>query len=283
MSGPSHRVHRARRSLGQNFLVDANIQRKIVDALAPGPDDEILEIGPGQGALTRHLAGTCRRLVLVELDRDLAADLRARYAGRTDVEVVEADFLDVDPASIVRDPEAVRVVGNIPYNVTTPIVFRLLQRPRPADVLLMVQREVALRMAAAPDSSEYGALSVGVQTVARVERVMKVPRNAFRPVPGVESAVVRITPLRPAPLTPEQEGAVRDLTRVAFGWRRKQFQRILRDHPRYGLAAEAVARLETDLEVDLRRRPETFSPADFVELSRRLPGGDLHATHESTP
>jgi len=265
------RGHRAKRSLGQNFLVDPNLQRKIVDAVGAGPDDEVLEVGPGQGALTGHLAGRVGRLVLVELDDALAGALTQRYAGRDDVEVVHGDVLQVPLERYVRRPEALRVVGNIPYNITTPILFRLLERPRPLEIVLMVQEEVADRIVAGPGTAAYGALAVGVQTVAHAQRLFRVGRNAFRPVPRVESAVVRIRPLRPEPLTPEEEGRLRHLVRAAFQWRRKQMGKILRDHPDLRLGAEEAERVAEAAGVDLQERPERLSPETFVRLSGYLP------------
>ena len=267
--GDSRRPHRAKRSLGQNFLIDANIQRRIVDTLDPGPEVVVLEIGPGHGALTRHLVDRVGQLVLAELDRDLAARLRDEYAGRETVRVIEGDVLDLKLEEVTSDPSALKVIGNIPYNITTPIIFALLERrPRPRTIVLMVQREVAERMAAPAGGKTYGALAVGVQSVAEVERVLSVGRRAFRPVPDVESAVVRIVPHQPPRLQPAEEGALRVLTRNAFGQRRKQFQRILRDA--YGLDPEGVAALEHLTGLDLARRPETFPPADFIALSRAL-------------
>lgn len=269
LSDVGRSFHRAKRSLGQNFLIDPNIQRRIVEALGPSPEDVVLEIGPGRGALTRHLAGRVRRLVLAELDRELAARLREEYAGRDDVEVVEGDVLDLELERVTDEVAQLKVIGNIPYNITTPIVFSLLERrPRPRSILLMVQREVAERMAAPPGNKSYGALAVGVQSVASVEKVLSVGRNAFRPVPDVESAVVRIDPFQPPPLTLEEEAALRALTRNAFGQRRKQFQRILRDA--YRLDADGVAALEERLGLDLRRRPEEFGPEVFIALAAAL-------------
>jgi 16S rRNA (adenine1518-N6/adenine1519-N6)-dimethyltransferase len=259
---------RAKKSLGQHFLVDPNLQKKIVDALGAGPDDEVLEIGPGRGALTARLAGHVGRLVLVELDDALAESLRETYAERADVEVVHADVLAVRVQDLVRDPARLRVVGNIPYNITTPIVFHLLERPRPALILLMVQREVAERIVAAPGTPEYGALSVGVRSVAAVERVLNVPRGAFRPVPGVDSTVVRIVPMHPPPLGLEDEQRLRTLTRAAFQWRRKQLQKTLRDHPDLAVPEDRLPSLERELGVELTARPETLSPEAFVRLSR---------------
>lgn len=269
MTPPRGEPPRAKRSLGQNFLVDTNIQRKIVDALGAGPEDQVLEIGPGRGALTRHLAGRVGRLVLVELDDELVPLLREEFAGDPSVEVVHADVLEVSLDDLFADPGAARVIGNIPYNITTPILFSLLERrPRPRDVVLMVQREVADRIVAEAGSKTYGALAVGVQTVADAERVLHVGRKSFRPVPDVESTVVRVTPHRPPRLTPEEEREVRALTRAAFGQRRKQFQRILRDA--YRLSPEVLEEVERELDVDLRARPETFTPEAFVALARAL-------------
>jgi 16S rRNA (adenine1518-N6/adenine1519-N6)-dimethyltransferase len=261
--------HRAKRSLGQNFLVDPNVQRRIVRAVDARPDDEVLEIGPGRGALTRHLAGAVRRLVLIELDNDLAARLQEEYADRSDVEVIHADVLDVPLERVTEAPAALKVVGNIPYNITTPILFSLLERrPRPREILLMVQREVADRILAAPGSKTFGALAVGVQTVADVERVLNVARGAFRPAPDVDSSVIRIRPHDPPRLSEEDERAVRTLTRAAFGQRRKQFQRILRDA--YSLSPERIDELQRATGMSLTQRPETFAPDRFVALARAL-------------
>jgi 16S rRNA (adenine1518-N6/adenine1519-N6)-dimethyltransferase len=260
---------RAKRALGQNFLIDPNVQRKIVAALDPAPGDEVLEIGPGVGALTRHLAGRVRRLVLVELDHGLAARLAEEYAGDPSVEVIDADVLEVPLERISADPGRLKVIGNIPYNITTPILFALLERrPRPASIVLMVQREVADRILEPAGSKTYGALAVGVQSVADVSRVMNVSRDAFRPVPDVMSSVVRIVPHAPPRLTPGDETALRDLTRAAFQQRRKQFQRILRDA--YDLSVDEVAAVGVAAGMDLVQRPETFSPAKFIDLARVL-------------
>jgi 16S rRNA (adenine1518-N6/adenine1519-N6)-dimethyltransferase len=260
---------RAKRALGQNFLIDPNVQRKIVASLDPGPGDEVLEIGPGVGALTRHLAGKVGRLVLVELDNGLAARLREAHAGDPSVEVINEDVLEVTLERISADPGRLKVIGNIPYNITTPILFGLLERrPRPASIVLMVQREVADRILEPAGSKTYGALAVGVQSVADVSRVMNVSRDAFRPVPDVMSSVVRIVPHFPPRLTPEDETALRELTRAAFQQRRKQFQRILRDA--YDLTVDEVAAVGHAAAMDLVQRPETFSPQKFIDLARVL-------------
>lgn len=269
MSGPSG--HRAKRSLGQNFLVDPNLQRKIVRAVGAGPDDEVVEVGPGRGALTSHLVGTVGRLVLVELDDDLAASLSAEYGARRDVEVVHGDVLEVALERHVRRPEALRVVGNIPYNITTPILFRLLERPRPRTIVLMVQEEVADRIVAPEGTHAYGALAVGVRSVARAERLFRVGRKAFRPVPRVDSAVVRIEPIVPEPLTVGQEVRLRRLVRAAFQWRRKQLGKILRDHPELRVPPEAARSALEGLGIDPTDRPERLDPDTFVRLADALP------------
>jgi 16S rRNA (adenine1518-N6/adenine1519-N6)-dimethyltransferase len=262
--------HRPKKSLGQNFLIDGNLQRKIVEALGLGPDDEVLEIGPGKGALTRHMVGRCRRLILVELDSALADALEAEYGEDPSVRVVKGDILDTHPGRLSSTVAELKVVGNIPYNITTPILFHILTPPRPREILLMVQKEVGERILALPGTSAFGALTVGVQAVAEAAKVLRVPASAFRPVPAVESVVVRIRPHRPPRLSPAEEEDLRALTRAAFQKRRKQFQSILRTRPGNPLSHDQIEVLEAQTGFDLKRRPETFSPSDLVVLSRTL-------------
>jgi 16S rRNA (adenine1518-N6/adenine1519-N6)-dimethyltransferase len=264
----------AKRSLGQNFLVDANIQRRIVDALGAGPGDEVLEIGPGRGALSRHLVGKVGQLILVELDDHLARELAAAYAGRRSVRVVHADILESPLQSLTSEGTQVEdllVLGNIPYNITTPILFHLLQRPRPREIVLMVQDDVAARIVAPVGTKEYGALSVGVRTVAEVERLFKVGRKAFRPVPGVDSAMIRLRPLHPLTMTEDEESALRRLVRAAFQWRRKQLAKILRDHQDLGYDADVAAEAVVQVGAAPTDRPERLTPEQFVALSAALP------------
>lgn len=264
-------MHRARKSLGQNFLVDPNIQRRIVRAVQPGADDEILEIGPGTGALTRRLAGNVRRLLAVELDDRLAAELDHEFRDDPRTVILNRDILDLDIADICTHADSAKVVGNIPYNITTPILFHLLDRRwRPASIILMVQKEVAERILAPAGTAAFGALSVGVRSVAGVERLFNVGRAAFRPVPNVDSTVIRITPTRPFPLSGSRETDLRQLTLAAFGWRRKQLQRTLRDAVAYRLSPDDVEHLQTASGFDLRRRIETFEPTDIVRLADLL-------------
>ena len=274
-------LRRAKKSLGQNFLVDPNQQRRIVAALEPTSEDSILEIGPGQGALTRHLVGQVQRLILVELDDDLAAALQRQYADRDDVTVVHADFMRTDIRPIIGDVHALKVVGNIPYNITTPIIFRLLERTlRPQRIVLMIQKEVAERIVASAGDREYGALSVGVRSVARVQRLFHVGRGAFRPVPRVDSTVIRIEPIAPPPLTAAEETDLRELTRVAFAWRRKQLQKTLRTAPQYALDAVALQTVTNDTGIDLEQRPEQLDPDTFIRLARALRRCDRPVAHK---
>ncbi len=261
---------RPKRSLGQNFLVDPNLQRKIVAALGAGAGDAVLEVGPGRGALTRHLAGSVGRLVAVELDDALAAALEAELGGVPGVEVVHADILRFRPESAFEDVAGLRVIGNVPYNITTPLLFHLLERPRPAVLVLMVQKEVAERIAAPPGGRTYGALSVGVRSVADVELLFTIGRAAFRPVPDVDSTVLRIVPHAPPRTSPAEERDLRTLARVAFGWRRKQLQKTLRSSPEYGLDAAALGRVQAATGLELEARPETLAPERLAALAGAL-------------
>jgi 16S rRNA (adenine1518-N6/adenine1519-N6)-dimethyltransferase len=186
------------------------------------------------------------------------------------VQLLHQDVLRCDFQALREPGRPFKVVGNIPYNITTPLTFRLLEREQRADVIvLMVQREVADRMLSAPGSRQYGALSVGVQTAAAAERLFQVPRGAFRPAPNVDSTVVRLRPRLPPQLDAREEADLRTLTRTAFSWRRKQLQRILRVAPAYRLDAAAVGAL-TGAGFPPAARPETLAPAEFVRLAAVL-------------
>lgn len=261
----------AKKSLGQHFLGDPNLQRKIVEALDPTAADRVLEIGPGTGALTRHLVGRVRHLTLVELDDRLAARLAEEYGGREDIDVVHADVLDLSITELARG-EPIKVIGNIPYGITSPLIFHLLDaRPRPSVIVLTVQREVAQRLTARPGTREYGALTAGVQAVARVEPLFRISRKAFRPAPDVDSTTVRIVPRTP-PLPPSLEDAFRQLTRAAFSRRRKQLQKVLRQAPEYGLSAPEAEALLASLGIDPATRPDALPVSDFIRLAEALAG-----------
>ncbi len=252
--------------LGQHFLSDARILRRIADALELAGDETVLEIGPGRGALTDLLADRARRLVAVELDQALAALLRERYAERPNVEVLQQDVLTVDLAAVAGGPYV--LVGNVPYYITTPILFHALQPPMPRRAVYLVQREVADRIVAPPGSGAYGALSVNVQAVAAARILFGVPAGAFRPPPKVESAVVRVDPTSTPVVTAAEVEPFRRLVQASFGLRRKQMRRVLRTVR--GLSAEqADARLHAAA-IDPETRPETLGPGDFARLLRAL-------------
>lgn len=250
--------------LGQHFLSDPRILSRIADAANLTPRDTVLEIGPGKGTLTKILAERAGSVTAIEKDQRLAAPLQVRYAG-SNVRIVCGDALEV------AWPSVSAVCGNIPYQITTPLIERALTPPRPRIIVFLVQREVADRLAAPPGSKTYGALSVGVQLVATVERLFTVRAGAFRPPPRVESAVVRITPLAEPLVTGEsEERQVRDLIRAAFQRRRQQLQRTLREA--FDLQPSTVAGLLAAAGLGPADRAEELSPRQFVMLARVLAG-----------
>ena len=260
---------RARKRLGQHFLVDRGVLERIADALAPTADDVVIEIGPGRGALTDLLVRRAKRVVAIELDRDLVPYLRDRYRDAGNVEVIERDVLEVHLADVAGP--TFLLAGNVPYYITTPILFHALEPPRPARAVYLVQREVAERIAAPPGSRTYGALSVNVQAVARAELVGRVPPGAFRPPPSVDSAIIRLTP-RPDPaVEPSLESEFRLLVQDAFGLRRKQMRRVVRTVAK--LDVERADRVLEIAGVDPECRPETLSPEDFARLLRAIATG----------
>jgi 16S rRNA (adenine1518-N6/adenine1519-N6)-dimethyltransferase len=258
-----------RKSLGQHFLNDRNILTRIVDALGPGRDDTVIEIGPGRGTLTDILEQRAGRIVAIEYDRKLAAMLRERYAGNERVHVVQADVLTQDLGALAAGPYS--LIGNVPYYITTPILFHALRRPRAERAVYLVQREVADRLTARAGEEAYGALSANVQSVAHAETMFRVPAGAFSPPPKVDSAVVRITPRRDPVVAPEEEQGVRELVQGAFGMRRKQMRRVLRGlHPMSAERAELFLK-ESGIASDAR--PETLTPEQFAALFRQLSAG----------
>jgi 16S rRNA (adenine1518-N6/adenine1519-N6)-dimethyltransferase len=255
-----------RKSLGQHFLSDPSILGRIADALSPGPGDTVIEIGPGRGALTDILAVRAGRVKAIEVDRALAAVLRERYVARPEVEIVEADVLETDLAALAGGPYL--LVGNVPYYITTPILFHALRAPRPARAVYLVQREVAERIVAAPGEREYGALSANVQGFATAELLFRVPAGAFHPTPKVESAVIRITP-RPDPVVaPAEEARYRAFVQEAFSLRRKQMRRVIRTI--VGVDADKADAVLGESGIAPDARPETVGPEAFARLVRAL-------------
>jgi len=260
---------RAKKHLGQHFLHDPRILGRIADALQASPGATVVEIGPGRGALTGELLARGVRLTAIEKDADLLAGLVARYP---DLRLAHADALDADWRALSGAGSGpLLVIGNIPYNITSPLIDKALTPPRPARIVFLVQKEVADRVAAAAGTEAYGALSVGVQAVATVERLMTVPAGAFQPPPRVDSAVLRLTP-REQPLVADHQ--VRDFRRLVVGLfaaRRKQLQRGLRQLT--GWEGARVEELLARLGADPTRRPEALSPGEFVALYRALVDG----------
>lgn len=260
------------RRLGQHFLFDPSILDRIVDALDPHLHDTVLEIGAGRGTLTRRLAARVGRVVAIERDRRLAERVRAEPDTLPDnATVIAGDALEQDWHALASDAlegEAWKVTGNIPYAITSPLIDKALTPPMPAIVVFLVQREVADRLAAQPGGKTYGALSVGVQAVARAERLFDVPAGAFRPPPRVDSAVVRLLPLeRPLVAAAEQE-AFRRFVTALFGRRRKQLVGAL-----CGVTGAARDRVEACLQemgVDPKARGETLPATTFVSLFQAL-------------
>jgi 16S rRNA (adenine1518-N6/adenine1519-N6)-dimethyltransferase len=259
-------VPRAKRRLGQHFLTDPRLLGRIAYALGAGPGDTVLEIGPGPGGLTAALVERAGRLVAIEKDADLVPALRERFPAAT---IVEGDALETDwPA--VAGPRYL-VAGNIPYNITSPLLDKALLPPRPARIVFLVQKEVADRVGAAPGGGAYGALSIGVQAVALAERLFTVPAGAFHPRPKVDSAVLRLTPLVEPLVSDKEVEPFRRLVVGLFGFRRKQIVRGLREFTRWD--AERVEDALGRAGIESRVRPETVAPARFVALLRVLVDG----------
>jgi 16S rRNA (adenine1518-N6/adenine1519-N6)-dimethyltransferase len=262
-------VARARRRFGQHFLERAWVD-KLVAAVAARPTDRIIEIGPGRGAITEPLAAKVERVVAVEIDRDLAASLAAR--GFPNVEVITGDILTMDVAAIARRLKggagaAVRVVGNLPYHITSPILFRLLDASASSpleDATLMVQAEVAERLVAEPGTAEYGVLTLSTMMRAEVSLLLPLPPGAFRPVPKVRSAVVRFR-FRPPPPGISRPELVIDIVRAVFTQRRKTLANALAPF------ASALGRNARDLlaatGIDPQRRPETLRLQEYAHLA----------------
>ena len=253
-------AHRPRKRFGQNFLTDPAVIGRIVDAIDPQPDDLVLEIGPGQAALTLPLADSGAELILVEIDRDLAAQLRTRFAGRENVTVHEGDALQLDFQALTGG-RPFRLAGNLPYNISTPLLFHVLEwSDRVRDMHFMLQQEVVRRMAATPGGKAWGRLSLMCQYHCVVTPLFDVPPEAFSPAPKVHSSIVRLVPHRSPPVRIDDMTAFDATVSRAFSQRRKTLRNSLRG--RIDAAAMEAAG------IDPGARPETLGLAEFAELSR---------------
>jgi 16S rRNA (adenine1518-N6/adenine1519-N6)-dimethyltransferase len=247
--------HIPRKRFGQNFLVDDGIIAGIVSAIAPQRGDNLVEIGPGLGALTGPLLARLDRLHVVEIDRDLIARLRDQHQDC--LVIHEGDVLDFDFTALGTD---LRVIGNLPYNISTPLLFRLAAHAnRIRDVHVMLQREVVERMVAAPGDSEFSRLSVMLQYRFDMEKLFDVPADSFDPAPKVESAVVRLTPLRPLPHPARDETIFADVVARAFSQRRKTLRNTLKGV----ITAEQLAALG----INAGARAQELPVADFVRIA----------------
>ena len=266
----SARPHAARKRFGQHFLESAWVA-KLVDALDARPDETFLEIGPGRGALTVPLAARVKRLLAVEIDRDLAADLPVKVPG---IHLVQADFLDVNLPDLLRDsPKPVRVVGNLPYNVASPILFKLVEFFAAGlsliDATVMLQREVADRLTASPGTKEYGVLGILIGHVASAERILALPPGAFRPAPTVRSAVVALRFHAPDPPA-RRPDIFHAMVQAIFTRRRKTLANALKAFQPCEIVPPAKVLTEAGL--DGGRRPETLTITELVRLANAFPG-----------
>jgi 16S rRNA (adenine1518-N6/adenine1519-N6)-dimethyltransferase len=252
-----------RKSLGQNFLQDPNIIRKIVASLNVQESDVVIEIGPGRGALTEQLLDLGAELHLIEFDRDLSAYWRERAAGNARLIVHEADVLAFDFSQLTDPARPLKIIGNLPYNISSPILFALFAiAPAVRSQVVMLQKEVVERMSSSPGSKQFGRLSVMLQYRYQIENLFTVPPTAFYPPPKVESAIARLTPYMELPAVANSERDLQQLVKQAFSQRRKTLRNNLK-----GLLT--AAQIE-QAGIDPGRRAETLQVADFVTLSNLL-------------
>lgn len=255
--------HRARKRFGQNFLIDQGVINSIVRCIGPRERDNLVEIGPGQGAITEQLLEACPNLNVVELDRDLIPVLLAQFASVPGFKIHQADALQFDFAQLATPERPLRIVGNLPYNISTPLIFRLLSyHGLIEDMHFMLQKEVVQRMSAGPGDKNHGRLSLMTQYYCAVENLFEVGPECFRPIPKVDSAIVRLTPYKELPLVADDIVMLETLVRTAFQQRRKTLRNALKQL----FASFTIA----DMGIDLSRRPETLSLEEYVTLSNRL-------------
>lgn len=252
--------HQARKRFGQNFLVDQRIINHIVRSIRPSAQDNLVEIGPGKGAITALLLNSCPNLNVVELDRDLIPILMATFSNFPGLVVHQADALKFDFATLATAANPLRIVGNLPYNISTPLIFHLLSfRELVRDMHFMLQKEVVLRMAAQVGDNNYGRLGIMTQYFCQVEHLFDVGPECFRPVPKVDSAIVRLTPYVQLPHTAHNHEDLELVVRTAFSQRRKTLRNALK--PLF-----SDVQLE-ELGLNPNLRPENVSLAQYVQLA----------------
>lgn len=267
----------AKKSFGQHFLIDKNYIDKIIRALNPKQDETIVEIGAGRGALTERLLESGANVIAIELDWDLNPALREKFEGKENFILVEKDALRIDfnelkessnPQSAIRNPQSKKLVANLPYNISTAILQRLIaQREAFSEMILMFQREVVTRMIAGPGNSERGFLSVLVEAYLDAEKLFDVPREAFRPVPKVWSAVVRLKPKGSTGI--ENDDLFRAMLSAGFAQRRKTIANNLKNAAE-NLRIENVEKLLADSEIEAKRRAETLTLEEWKRITQNL-------------
>lgn len=256
----THLGHRARKRFGQNFLHDQQVIDNIVSLIDPQPGQNLLEIGPGLAALTEPVAEQAGFLRVIEIDRDLADRLESHPFLGPQLEVIRGDAMLIDLQQFANANEPLRVFGNLPYNISTPLIFHLLKFSSAIqDMHFMLQKEVVNRLAAEPGSKTYGRISVVVQQACRVSSVLPVPASAFNPPPKVESAVVRLEPYQNSPTPVKDKRQLHQLCRQSFNQRRKTIRNNLK-----GLIDENQLQ---QLDIDPGARPETLSVADYCRMA----------------
>lgn len=256
-----HQGHFARKRFGQNFLHDDYTIDSIVSAIAPKAQDNLIEIGPGLGSLTVPLSKRTDHLTVIEIDRDLAARLKENADLKNRINVIESDVMKVDFRQLLNnEAETLRVVGNLPYNISTPLLFYLFQfRPYISDMYFMLQKEVVSRLVATPNHKSYGRLAVIAQYYCQIIPVLEVPPSAFTPAPKVNSAVVQLIPHNSLPYSADNVKLLGQITRLAFNQRRK----TLRNSLRALFSEEQLA----SLDIDANKRAENLAVSQYVQLA----------------
>lgn len=259
---------------GQNFLIDTHVLDKIIRAAQIGADDFVVEIGPGIGTMTQYLAAAARQVTAIEIDKALIPILEETLEGYDNVTILNEDVLKVDIRSLVEEQnngEPIKVVANLPYYITTPIIMGLFESDVPLEsVTVMVQKEVADRMKTGPGSKDYGALSLAVQYYARPELIANVPPNCFMPRPGVGSAVIKLTRHEKPPVQVEEEAFLFQVIRAAFNQRRKTLVNSLNNALDIAVPKEAAAKVLEEMGLSPSIRGEALTLEQFAELGNRL-------------
>ena len=267
---------RFQKKFGQNFLIDPHVLDKIIRAAEVTKDDFVLEIGPGIGTMTQYLAEAAREVLAVEIDRTLLPILQDTLSPYDNVSVLNEDILKVDIAEIAREKnggEPIKVVANLPYYITTPILMGLLESGAPvSSITVMVQKEVADRMAAGPGTKDYGALSLAVQFYAETYLAANVPPNCFMPRPNVGSAVIRLTRRKEPPVQVHSQELLFKLIRASFNQRRKTLVNGLNNYAGLSYTKEQIQEVLKEMSLSETVRGETLTLAQFAELADRLEG-----------